>query len=95
MAEDALNALGAKYTHERVMRRGKIITAAGVSSGIDMVLVLANEIAGPLMAQAIQLGIEYDPQPPFDAGSPTKASPDVVALVRTNMGAAVARVMSA
>ena len=58
MAEDALNALGAKYTHERVVRRGKIITAAGVSSGIDMGLVLANEIAGPLMAQAIQLGID-------------------------------------
>ena len=95
LAEHALNALGAKYTHERVVRRGKIITAAGVSSGIDMGLVLANEIAGPLVAQAIQLGIEYDPQPPFDTGSPTKASPEVLALVRTTMGAAVARVMSA
>ena len=54
---------------------GKVVTAAGVSSGIDMALTLAAEIAGPEVAQAIQLGIEYDPRAPFDAGSPAKAPP--------------------
>jgi hypothetical protein len=53
-----------------------------VSSGIDMALRLAGHIAGDRVAQAIQLGIEYDPQPPYDAGSPEKAPADVVALVR-------------
>jgi hypothetical protein len=53
-----------------------------VSSGIDMALLLAARIAGDTVAQAIQLGIEYDPQPPFDSGSPEKAPPEVVALVR-------------
>jgi len=63
-----------------VVRQGKVITAAGVSSGIDMGLVLAAEIAGDDVAKAIQLGIEYDPQPPFDAGSPDKAGPEIVRL---------------
>jgi putative intracellular protease/amidase len=78
-----LEALGAKYTAQRVVRRGKIITAAGVSSGIDMALTLAGLIAGDDVAKAIQLAIEYDPQPPFDCGSVAKAGPDVVNLVRT------------
>jgi transcriptional regulator GlxA family with amidase domain len=65
-----------------VVERGKVITAAGVSSGIDMALRLAELIAGAEVAQAIQLAIEYDPQPPFDSGSPEKAPEDVVALVR-------------
>lgn len=78
---DELASFGAKPTGDRVVRRGKIITAAGVSSGIDMGLTLAGEIAGPEVAQAIQLAIEYDPQPPFDAGSPTKAPADIVELV--------------
>ena len=64
------------------MEQGKIITAAGVSAGIDMGLALAARIAGEKVAQAIQLGIEYDPQPPFDAGSPDKAPEEVVALCR-------------
>ena len=63
------------------MRRGKVITAAGVSSGIDMALTLAAEVAGPEVAQAIQLAIEYDPQPPFDSGAPSKAPADIVDLV--------------
>jgi transcriptional regulator GlxA family with amidase domain len=63
---------------ERVVRRGKIVTAAGVSAGIDMALVLAAEIAGPDYARTLQLMLEYDPQPPFDAGSPEKAGPAVV-----------------
>ena len=66
----------------RVVEQGKVVTAAGVSSGIDMGLVLAAKIAGPEVAQAIQLGIEYDPQPPFDAGSTDKAPPEIVELVR-------------
>ncbi len=59
-----------------------MITAGGVASGIDMALTLAAKIAGPELAQAIQLGIEYDPQPPFDSGSPRTASAATVELVR-------------
>jgi putative intracellular protease/amidase len=77
-----LERLGAKPTGRRVVEQGKIVTAAGVSSGIDMALTLAGYVAGDQVAQAIQLGIEYDPQPPYDSGSPGKASPEVIALVR-------------
>lgn len=76
-AASLLDELGARYTEQRVVEQGKVITAAGVSAGIDMALTLAARIAGDDVAQAIQLGIEYDPQPPFDAGSPSKA-PDAV-----------------
>lgn len=79
---EQLKELGAEPTSERVVQQGKVITAAGVSSGIDMALHLAQQVAGDQVAQAIQLSLEYDPQPPFDAGSPEKAPPDVVALVR-------------
>jgi len=77
---DLLERTGATYSAERVVQQGKIITAAGVSAGIDMALTLAALIAGEDAAKAIQLGIEYDPQPPFDAGSPEKAGPEIVAL---------------
>jgi transcriptional regulator GlxA family with amidase domain len=80
---EALERLGARPTGRRVVEQGKVITAAGVSSGIDMGLVLAARIAGPEVAQAIQLAIEYDPQPPFDAGSTEKAPPEIVDLVRS------------
>jgi transcriptional regulator GlxA family with amidase domain len=73
LAMDALAALGAEPTSERVVFDGKIVTAAGVSAGIDMALSLAERIAGREIAEAIQLSIEYDPQPPFDAGSPQTA----------------------
>jgi putative intracellular protease/amidase len=73
-ALDMLKEFGANPTSERVVEQGKIITAAGVSSGIDMALRLAAHVAGDEVAQAIQLGIEYDPQPPFDCGSVAKAS---------------------
>lgn len=76
-----LESFGARYTPERVVREGKILTAAGVSSGIDMALVLAGLIAGDEVAEAIQLEIEYDPQPPYDAGSLAKAGPEVVAVI--------------
>ncbi|MEU6718866.1 DJ-1/PfpI family protein [Nonomuraea sp. NPDC046802] len=72
-AVDVLESFGAVYTPERVVHQGKLVTAAGVSSGIDMALWLAARIAGRTVAEAIQLAIEYDPQPPFDAGSPAKA----------------------
>jgi putative intracellular protease/amidase len=72
-AMDDLARLGATPVSERVVRRGKIVTAAGVSAGIDMALTLAAEIAGPDYARTLQLMMEYDPQPPFDAGSPAKA----------------------
>lgn len=72
-AIDVLESFGAAYTPERVVFQGKIVTAAGVSSGIDMALTLAAHIADQTTAEAIQLAIEYDPQPPFDAGSPAKA----------------------
>ncbi|MCH9685939.1 MAG: DJ-1/PfpI family protein [Deltaproteobacteria bacterium] len=82
---DALASHGAEPVAQRVVESGKIVTAAGVSAGIDMALHLAARIAGDAIAQAIQLGIEYDPQPPFDAGSVDKAPPAVVELVRARM----------
>ena len=63
------------------MRDGKILTAAGVSAGIDLALTLVADLAGPEVAQAIQLSIEYDPQPPFDAGAPSKAPTEIKDLV--------------
>ncbi|MDX6664405.1 MAG: hypothetical protein QOG68_611 [Solirubrobacteraceae bacterium] len=81
-ARDELEALGARYVPRRVVEQGKLMTGAGVSAGIDMALTLAAQIAGDEVAQAIQLYIEYDPQPPFDAGSPAKAPAGVLDLAR-------------
>jgi transcriptional regulator GlxA family with amidase domain len=77
-AMDDLARLGAVPVRERVVQRGKIVTAAGVSAGIDMALTLAAAIAGPEFAQTLQLMMEYDPAPPFDTGSPDKAGPEAV-----------------
>jgi transcriptional regulator GlxA family with amidase domain len=77
-----LAEFGADVVSERVVREGKIVTAAGVSAGIDMALRLVQWIEGDRAAQAIQLGIEYDPFPPFDAGSPEKAPPEVLDMVK-------------
>jgi putative intracellular protease/amidase len=82
MLLDKLGELGATPVTRRVVEQGKVITAAGVSSGIDMALTLAARIAGEDMARAIQLAIEYDPEPPFDSGSTAKASPEIVELAR-------------
>lgn len=82
MEMERLGELGAQPVSDRVVEQGKVITAAGVSAGIDMALTLAAREAGPEVAQAIQLAIEYDPQPPFDAGSPDKAPREIVELVR-------------
>jgi transcriptional regulator GlxA family with amidase domain len=65
----------------RIVAQGKVVTAAGVSAGIDMALWLAARLAGDDVAKAIQLGIEYDPQPPFDAGSVAKSDPAIVELL--------------
>jgi putative intracellular protease/amidase len=78
-----LDELGARSISKRVVEQGKVITAAGVSSGIDMALLLASRIAGDEFAQGIQLLIEYDPQPPFDTGSRDKAPPETVQLIET------------
>jgi transcriptional regulator GlxA family with amidase domain len=79
---ERLAEFGARPVERRVVEQGKVITAAGVSSGIDMALTLAARVAGDEVAQAIQLSIEYDPQPPFSAGSPRTAPPQVVERAR-------------
>ena len=79
---DALRAYGAEPVKARAVESGKIVTAAGVSAGIDMALRLVQRVAGDDLARGIQLGIEYDPDPPFDAGAPEKLPPEVVELVR-------------
>jgi transcriptional regulator GlxA family with amidase domain len=82
LARDVLRELGAEPMPDRIVEHGKIVTAAGVSSGIDMALHLVKTINGVEVAQAVQLGIEYDPEPPVDAGSPEKAPAEIVELVR-------------
>lgn len=77
----ALGELGVRPSARRVVQEGKVITAAGVSAGIDMALTLAAKIAGDDLAQAIQLELEYDPRPPFSAGSPEAAGEAIVALL--------------
>jgi transcriptional regulator GlxA family with amidase domain len=79
---DALADFGAEPVGGRFVEDGKVITAAGVTAGIDMALHLVSREVGPEMAQAVQLGIEYDPDPPFDSGSPEKAPAEIVELVR-------------
>jgi putative intracellular protease/amidase len=88
---ERMREFGAEPSSERVVEQGKVVTAAGVSSGIDMALRLVQRIAGDDVAQAIQLSIEYDPQPPFDSGSPAKAPEHVVELVRGADAAASSR----
>ncbi|MFD9637042.1 DJ-1/PfpI family protein [Streptomyces violascens] len=82
LALDHLATFGARPTGERVVIDGKYVTAAGVSSGIDMGLTLLGRIAGDERAQAVQLLTEYDPQPPYDAGSPDKAPAHLVEKFR-------------
>ena len=68
-----------------------MITAAGVSAGIDMALTLLARLHGPEIAMGLQLGIEYDPQPPFDTGSPSKVPPEMVEVVRSQLYTLAAR----
>src|SRR5262249_31966481 len=79
-----LKRFGASPASERVVFDGKYVTAAGVSAGIDMGLTLAAQIAGAVVAQAGEPGIEYDPQPPDDAGPPAKAPEGIVAQQRAS-----------
>lgn len=83
-AANELEHLGASYTARRWVAHPaqRIVTAAGVSAGIDMAIMLVAELVGEDIARAIQLGLEYDPQPPFDAGSPDKAGADVIATLQ-------------
>lgn len=83
LALDELAKYGADPVGGRWVEDGKTITAAGVTAGIDMALHLVGREAGPEVAQAVQLGIEYDPDPPFDSGSPEKAPAEIVELVRS------------
>ncbi|MFD8432524.1 DJ-1/PfpI family protein [Streptomyces coelicoflavus] len=83
LALDLLKRYGAEPTGERVVTDGKYVTAAGVSAGIDMGLTLVGRIAGDEHAQAVQLLTEYDPQPPYGAGSPQKAPAHLVEEFRT------------
>ncbi|WP_326719360.1 DJ-1/PfpI family protein [Streptomyces sp. NBC_00243] len=84
LALDFLKQFGVEPTGERVVFDGKYVTAAGVSAGIDMGLTLLGRIAGDEHAQSVQLLTEYDPQPPYDAGSPEKAPAHLVAEFRAN-----------
>jgi transcriptional regulator GlxA family with amidase domain len=87
---EPLRDYGADPVGGRWVEDGKYLTAAGVAAGIDMALHLVDREAGPEVAQAIQLGIEYDPDPPFDAGSPAKAPAAIVEMVRARMRAGAA-----
>jgi transcriptional regulator GlxA family with amidase domain len=82
LQRDRLGELGANVLSERVVYDGKLVTAAGVSAGIDMALSLVQREFGDQVAKAIQLSIEYDPEPPFDTGSPDKAPAETVEQVR-------------
>ena len=86
-----LPQLRARHIDERVVVDRNRVTGAGVTSGIDFALTLVAELQGEDAAKAIQLAIEYDPQPPFNAGSPKTAEPEIVARVRTNAAAMIER----
>ncbi|HMK78223.1 MAG TPA: DJ-1/PfpI family protein [Xanthobacteraceae bacterium] len=82
MSRDMLRAFGATPVAERVVVDGNLITGGGVTAGIDFALTVAAQAFSPELAQAIQLGIEYDPHPPYDAGSPERAGAALVAKTR-------------
>jgi putative intracellular protease/amidase len=85
-AYDDLASYGAQPTEQRVVTAGRIVTGAGVSAGIDLALTLAANIAGAEAAQTIQLAIEYDPHPPFDAGAPSKVSKQIYNMAVAALG---------
>jgi transcriptional regulator GlxA family with amidase domain len=85
-AHERLRDYGARPTEQRVVFQDKVVTGAGVSAGIDLALAVVARLSGPETAQAVQLQIEYDPQPPFDTGAPTKAPP-AIRTVADDLGA--------
>lgn len=89
-----LRDFGAEPVDARVVESGKVMTGAGVSAGIDLALTLADRIAGRLVAQGLQLGIEYDPAPPFEGGSPAKTPAAITAKVKARLDAASSRTMN-
>ena len=102
MSFELLEAFGAIPTQGRVVEAGTVITGGGVTAGIDFALLIAARVAGEEVARAIQLGIEYDPAPPFDSGHPDRADADLVARTRAQAekrqaerAAAVARAAAA
>lgn len=86
-----LPAFGAVPVRERVVEDGKFLTAAGVTSGFDGALHLAAKLRGQAVAEGIQLYMQYDPQPPFQAGTPESAPPEVVHATRLSMAGVIAR----
>ncbi|HSW71964.1 MAG TPA: DJ-1/PfpI family protein [Chlamydiales bacterium] len=92
-ALDRLSKWGAIPQEVRIVEDGKLITAAGVSAGIEMALLLTSKVAGVGFAKALQLGIEYDPAPPFDSGSPKKAPIAILEALRTRMTAGFEKVL--
>ena len=76
-----LSGAGITYSDQRVVRAGKVLTSAGATAGIDLALTLLDLSHGPAVAQAVQLALEYDPQPPYDAGTPAKAPAEIGELV--------------
>jgi transcriptional regulator GlxA family with amidase domain len=94
LAYDHLRRYDADATAERVVIEGKVATAAGVSAGIDLALTLVDKLYGAEIAQAVQLGIEYDPQPPHDTGAPSKAPAEIRELVSAVMTEAEERLAS-
>ena len=87
LAHDLLARFGAAPTAGRVVRDGNLITAGGVTAGIDFGLIVVAELLGQAEAERIQLYLEYAPSPPFGAGTPEEAPPDLVAAVRTSAAA--------
>jgi len=87
---ELLPLVGAKHENARIVRDGNLITAGGVTAGVDFGLSVVAEIAGETAARTIQLGIEYDPAPPFDSGHPDRASESIKAALSERYGKASA-----
>jgi len=86
---ELLVPFGAIVDERRVARDGNIITGGGVTAGLDFAFVVAAELAGEAFAQGVQLGLEYAPAPPFNAGRPELAPPEVLAVVKSRMDLAL------